>query len=98
MPSLSPTLSPSPWQDGGPLGKGRLIANALGDAIAVTYSNNVNPNATDDARLIIAAPELYEALATLLPFMSECSMDGAALQFERAVSKAKQAFDMARGW
>ena len=75
-------FTPGPWKV---CGSGEFIIAAKGNAkimtaVASVSGIKVNPERTKaDARLIAAAPEMYEALKEVAPYVSICDyeMEGA---------------------
>ena len=53
--------TPGPWHDAGPLGAGIYVVSES-RPIAVVYGPNTEAAPQADAKLIAAAPEMYEAL------------------------------------
>lgn len=87
-------ISPAPWVKGPPPAQWDVFSQHQDNWIGIGFvSQSVNHEA--DARLIAAAPELYEALSALLncaekeaPFTTESGMSIAMDMARKAIAKA----------
>ena len=65
-------ISPTPWRQEAN-GYGTLDVLGSDDSLVVAYENPINRNDQENRRLIAAAPELYDALQSLVEYIDrEC--------------------------
>ena len=84
--------TPGPWFNVGAIGYGILI-QAAGGHIAVVYGPSVTLGAIGNADLIAAAPDLMDALLTLLGD----TVDSDYMSHSEQLQKARAAIAKARG-
>jgi len=88
----APNFTPGPWRIGTPPPNGeQTIGTSKGMMVAVVTTGGDTPTLSN-ARLIAAAPELYEALLTFLenyPAGETMVLDGVFVQARVALAKAR---------
>lgn len=88
-----------PWQSDGSVGVYRAgDTNDISNLVALVYSSDLKMNLADNARLVSAAPDMYEALKALWTQAVQSNVSDPANKWgEEALSLARAALAKAEG-